>query len=182
MKIAYSHLLRHIEEKPSIEQLSNSLFQLGHEHEIDRDTFDMEFTPNRGDCLSINGLLRDLSVFYEVKLNQEIYNEKLEKLLIDFKNLSKEICPKISFLKLEIDQLPETYSGSLANYFLDLGLNKNNFFTDISNYISYETGQPTHCYDADKLNAKLVFEEIEREERFETLLEKNIILDISILR
>ena len=176
MKIAYSHLLRHIEEKPSIEQLSNSLFQLGHEHEIDRDTFDMEFTPNRGDCLSINGLLRDLSVFYEVKLNQEIYNEKLEKLLIDFKNLSKEICPKISFLKLEIDQLPETYSGSLANYFLDLGLNKNNFFTDISNYISYETGQPTHCYDADKLNAKLVFEEIEREERFETLLEKNIIL------
>ena len=125
MKIAYSHLLRHIEEKPSIEQLSNSLFQLGHEHEIDRDTFDMEFTPNRGDCLSINGLLRDLSVFYEVKLNQEIYNEKLEKLLIDFKNLSKEICPKISFLKLEIDQLPETYSGSLANYFLDLGLNKN---------------------------------------------------------
>ena len=33
---------------------------------------------------------------------------------------------------------------------VDLKLNKNNFFTDISNYISYETGQPTHCYDCAK--------------------------------
>ena len=68
MKIAYSHLVQHIEEKPSIEQISDSLFQLGHEHEIEGDIFDMEFTPNRGDCLSINGLLRDLAVFYTVNL------------------------------------------------------------------------------------------------------------------
>ena len=69
-------------------------------------------------------------------------------LQLDFENLSENICPKISFLKLEIDQVPETYKNSLDNYFTDLGLNKNNFFTDVSNYLSYETGQPTHCYDA----------------------------------
>ena len=73
MKIAYSHLVQYIEENPSIEQLSINLFQLGHEHEIEDGIFDMEFTPNRGDCLSINGLLRDLAVFYKVTLNQEIY-------------------------------------------------------------------------------------------------------------
>ena len=77
MKIAYSHLVQHIEENPSIEQISDSLFQLGHEHEIDGGIFDMEFTPNRGDCLSINGLLRDLAVFYTVDLNQEAFTEKL---------------------------------------------------------------------------------------------------------
>ena len=71
MKIAYRHLVQHIEESPSIEHISNKLFQLGHEHEIDGDILDMEFTPNRGDCLSINGLLRDLAVFYTVDLNQE---------------------------------------------------------------------------------------------------------------
>ena len=59
MKISYSHLVQYIEEKPSIKQISDSLFQLGHEHEIDSGIFDMEFTPNRGDCLSINGLLRE---------------------------------------------------------------------------------------------------------------------------
>ena len=176
MKIAYSHLVQHIEESPCIEQISESLFQLGHEHEIDDGIFDMEFTPNRGDCLSVNGLLRDLAVFYTVNLNQEIHNEKINDLLIDFENLSNDICPKISFLKLEIDKVPESYKGSLGNYFSDLSLNKNNFFTDISNYLSYETGQPTHCYDAKKINGKLVFQEIERAVDLETLLDKKITL------
>jgi len=176
MKIAYIHLAQYITENLSIKQLSDSLFQLGHEHEIEGDIFDMEFTPNRGDCLSINGLLRDLSAFYTVNLNHEIYNEKLNELPLDFENLSNETCSHISFLKLEIDQIPETYIGSLANYFLDLGLNKNNFFTDISNYLSYETGQPTHCYDANTINGKLIFHEIDGDEEFETLLDKKITL------
>ena len=176
MKIAYSHLVQYIEENPSIENLSDNLFQLGHEHKIEDGIFDMEFTPNRGDCLSINGLLRDLAVFYTVNLNQEIYNQKLNELFIDFENLSNDICPKISFLKIDIDKAPAAYKGSLDNYFSDLTLNKNNFFTDISNYLSYETGQPTHCYDAKKINGKLVFHEIERDIEFETLLDKKITL------
>ena len=176
MKIAYRHLVQHIEESPSIEHISNKLFQLGHEHEIDGDIFDMEFTPNRGDCLSINGLLRDLAVFYTVDPNQEVYIEKLNELQLDFENLSKSTCPNISFLKLEIDQVPETYKNSLDNYFTDLGLNKNNFFTDVSNYLSYETGQPTHCYDAKKMDGKLLFHEIEKSEEFGTLLDKKITL------
>jgi phenylalanyl-tRNA synthetase beta chain len=176
MKIAYNHLVKHIAECPSIEQISDSLFQLGHEHEIDGNIFDMEFTPNRGDCLSINGLLRDLAVFYKIDLNREVFSEELDKLPLDFENLSKNICPQISFLKLEIDKVPETYKDSLDAYFLDLGLNKNNFFTDISNYLSYETGQPTHCYDASKMNGNLLFHAIEKNEEFETLLDKKITL------
>ena len=176
MKIAYKHLVQHIEECPSIEHISNKLFQLGHEHEIDGDIFDMEFTPNRGDCLSINGLLRDLAVFYTVDLNQKVYTEKLNELQLDFENLSESICPQISFLKLEIDQVPEIYKDYLDDYFEDLSLNKSNFFTDISNYLSYETGQPTHCYDENKIKGKLQFHEIEKNEEFETLLDKKIVL------
>ena len=176
MKISYRHLVKHIEESPSIEHISNKLFQLGHEHEIDGDILDMEFTPNRGDCLSINGLLRDLAVFYKVDLNQEVFTDKLDELQLDFENLSKSTCPKISFLKLEIDQIPETYKNSLDSYFKDLGLNKNNFFTDVSNYLSYETGQPTHCYDESLMGGKLLFHEIEKNIEFETLLDKKITL------
>ena len=176
MKISYDHLVQYIQENPTIEQVSDSLFQLGHEHEIEGNIFDMEFTPNRGDCLSINGLLRDLAVFYKIEINQEIYSEKLDELKIDFENLSKNICPQISFLKLEIDQVPDLYKNSLGDYFSDLSLNKNNFFTDVSNYLSYETGQPTHCYDANTINNKLIFHEIESDEEFETLLDRKIYL------
>jgi len=174
MKIAYKHLVKNIIANPSIDEISDRLFQLGHEHEIEKDIFNMEFTPNRGDCLSINGLLRDLSVFYNVNTNQEIYNDKLNKLDIDFENLSQDICPQISFLKLEIESIPNKYKDYLNDYFKDLNLNKNNFFTDISNYVSYENGQPTHCYDANKIDGKIVFKELHSEQEFETLLEKKI--------
>ena len=176
MKIAYRHLVQCIKEKPSIEEISNSLFQLGHEHEIESNIFDIEFTPNRGDCLSINGLLRDLAVFFTIDLSQDIYSEKLDELLIDFENLSKDICPQISFLKLEVDQVPELYNDLLERYFSDLGLSKNNFFTGISNYLSYETGQPTHCYDANTIDGKLLFHQIKKNEEFDSLLHKKITL------
>jgi phenylalanyl-tRNA synthetase beta chain len=174
MKIAYNHLVNHIQEKPSMEMISEKLFQLGHEHEIHGNIFDMEFTPNRGDCLSINGLLRDLAAFYTVDCKQNICNEKLDTLKIDFTNLSQDICPNISFLKIEVEEIPASYKGCLDSYFSELDLNKNNFFTDISNYISYETGQPTHCYDANKIQGKLIFQEVDLNCEFETLLGKKI--------
>jgi len=172
MKIAYKHLVQNIEENPTIEELSNSLFQLGHEHEVNGVIFEMEFTPNRGDCLSVNGLLRDLSAFYNVNINQETYVDDIDDLLMDFENLSKDICPQISFLKIEIEKVPDSYNGVLDDYFSDLCLSKNNFFTDVSNYLSYESGQPTHCYDSNKINDKIIFQEVEEEYNFKTLLGK----------
>lgn len=174
MKISYDHLAQHIKGNPSIKEISDTLFSLGHEHEIEGNIFNMEFTPNRGDCLSLNGLLRELSIFYTIDRNQKIFTEKINKLEIDFKNLSQEACPKISFLKLEIDETPEQYREYLNNYFIELDLNKNNFFTDVSNYLSYESGQPTHCYDANKINGKLVFSHCDMDEEFETLFDKKI--------
>ena len=174
MKIAYSHLIKYIKENPSIDVLSSNLFQLGHEHEIEDDIFNMEFTPNRGDCLSIKGILRDLASFYTINDIQTSYKKEIPNLSINFKNLSKEICSKISFLKIEVEELPSSYKGSINDYFNDLNVNKNNFFTDISNYLSYETGQPTHCYDASKVEGEIIFQEINKDIKFETLLDKKI--------
>ena len=67
MKVAYRNLISRIKSDPAIEEISEKLFQLGHEHEIDNEIFDIEITPNRGDCLSVNGILRDLSVFYHLE-------------------------------------------------------------------------------------------------------------------
>ena len=174
MKIAYEHLIKFIPSRPSIENISEKFFQLGHEHEIQNNIFDMELTPNRGDCLSINGLLRDLSVFYEVSPNNEIYTDDIKSLDINFVNNSPEACPSISFLKINIQGEISAYKGIFQDYFDDLDVNKNNFFTDISNYISYETGQPTHCYDAEKVTSLISLETTIEEYEFKTLLDKTI--------
>ena len=78
MKFIYQDLLNFLEEQPSKEDLSIKLFQLGHEHEIDGDIFDMEITPNRGDCLSLIGLSRDLNNFYLNKEPYQIYEKDIK--------------------------------------------------------------------------------------------------------
>ncbi len=177
MKFIYQDLLNFLEEKPSKEELSKKLFQLGHEHEIDGDIFDMEITPNRGDCLSLLGLSRDLNNFYGSLDTCRIYNGDLDILDIDFKNLSTKCCPKISFLEIEISKKISPYKQYLENYFSLLGINKTNFFTDVSNYISYERGQPTHCFNRDSITEDLTFTNKSCDEDFKTLLGNEIKLE-----
>ncbi len=174
MKFAYQDLLNFLDEKPSKDLLSEKLFQLGHEHEIDKDIFDIEFTPNRGDCLSLLGLARDLNIFFGTADPIKIFDGDIECFDIDFENLSTECCPKISFLQIEIEEKVSEYKSYLENYFSMLGNNKTNFFTDISNYISYEMGQPTHCFSLDKIKGKLIFENRKCNEIFKTLLGSEI--------
>ena len=176
MKVAYKHLISCIPSKPSIDEVSERFFQLGHEHEIEDEIFNMELTPNRGDCLSVHGLVRDLAPFYEIDLTSDIYEKEIKKLDIGFVNHAPEACSHISFLKIEIEGEIAAYRGKLKEYFKDLSVNKNNFFTDISNYISYEMGQPTHCYDAKKISNMFSLEIIEEDKKFHTLLEKEIVI------
>ena len=177
MKFLYKDLLNFLSEKPSKELLSEKLFQLGHEHEIAGDIFDMELTPNRGDCLSLNGLARDLNVFFGKVQPYKIFEDDILPLDFNFKNLSKDSCPKISFLEIEIEGDIASYKSYLENYFSLLGNNKVNFFTDVSNYISYELGQPTHCFDANTIDNQLIFENKICNESFKSLLGSNINLE-----
>ena len=174
MKFVYQDLLNFLAEKPYKELLSEKLFQLGHEHEIDGDIFDMELTPNRGDCLSLNGLARDLNIFFGKAEPFKTFEGDIEPLNLNFKNLSPEACPKISFLEIEIEGNTKKYKPYLKNYFSLLGNNETNFFTDISNYISYELGQPTHCFDATTINHELIFENRNCDQSFKTLMGSKI--------
>ena len=54
MKISYNHLVNHIKENPSIEMVSESLFQLGHEHEVIDEIFDIDI-----DFLVLNTLFEE---------------------------------------------------------------------------------------------------------------------------
>ena len=175
MKISYQHIVDGLEEKPSKIELSEKLFQLGHEHEIDSDVFDFEFTPNRGDCLSLKGITRDLNVFYKIKENPAIYKDDIPKMKMNFTNLSKEACPSICFLRIKIQDQEIEYKKYLNRYFNDFNIKKNNFFTDISNYIAYEQGQPVHSYDFKSIEGDLTLKKSRNnKKKFLTLLNNEI--------
>ena len=176
MKLVYKDLKNLLLEKPSKELLSKKLFQLGHEHEIHGDIFDMELTPNRGDCLSLIGLARDLAIFFGNTNSLDIFQGDIEPLEINFENRSPRDCPKISFLEIEIEESRVEYKPYLENYFKTLGVNKTNLFADISNFVSYELGQPTHCFDRKTIKQKLIFENKQCNNSFKTLLSSEILL------
>ena len=175
MNISYRHIVRYFYSEPSVKEISEKLFQLGHENEIEEnDILNIEFTPNKGDCLSLKGIVRDLGIFYETKKNDEIFEDPISFFDFKFKNLSTSDCPKISFLKIEIEGDISEYKDNLRSYFDDLDIKKNNFFTDVSNYVAYETGQPTHCYDAKKIKNEVQLKKINSKTSFNTLIDKEI--------
>ena len=174
MKISYKHLSRHLINEVSIETISDMLFQLGHENEVQGNILDIEFTPNRGDCLSILGLARDLNALTPSHQELEIFNGELNPLKLGFTNIATNACNKISFLYLEVDQINNNYEDYLENYFSDLNINKNNLFTDVSNYVSYELGQPSHAYDFEKIIGEIKLKFLEDNIEFQTLLGKKI--------
>ncbi len=174
MKICYDDIIRHLNDQPSISVISDLLFQLGHEHSLEGDIFDIEFTPNRGDCLSAYGLARDLGAFFSFKKEFNFFEGKIDNLELDFVNESIDCCPNISFLNIEINNIPNTYKSYMENYFSKLGNKKNNFFTDITNYLAYEIGQPMHCYDQKKIQDKICLKEIKENVKFKTLIDKEI--------
>ncbi len=178
MKIHFKHLKKFFVNDIDISSLSNTLFQLGHENEVDRNILDIEFTPNRGDCLSLNGISRDLSAIYQTNFPYKIYKDDIDEFELDFENNDPLVLEKISFLYIEIENSQiKKYKDYLKNYFVDFDLKRNNFFTDISNYLAYETGLPTHCYDFNKINGKITFETINASNKFNTLFGNIIDLD-----
>ena len=183
MKVPYNFLKNSIKNSVSIEELSNVFFQLGHEHTIQDNIFDFELTPNRGDCLSLQGLLRDLNSIHSTNRELMIYDDTINDLDLGFNNLAPEDCPKISFLKIELDNKPNiaVYQDYLESFFTLLGNKKVNFFTDISNYISFELGQPTHCYDNSKINNEITLERSKKNLNFKSLLGDEIKLSDSEL-
>ena len=174
MKISYKHLSRHLINEVSIETISDMLFQLGHENEVQGNILDIEFTPNRGDCLSVLGLARDLNALTPSHQELEIFNGELNPLNLGFTNIATNACNKISFLYLEVDQINNNYEDYLENYFSDLNINKNNLFSDVSNYVSYELGQPSHAYDFEKIVGEIKLKFLEDNIEFQTLLGKKI--------
>tara|TARA_B100000989_G_scaffold97909_1_gene71368 strand:+ start:17 stop:1924 length:1908 start_codon:yes stop_codon:yes gene_type:complete len=174
MKIHINHLKRFIKDDINSDELSEKLMQLGHENTYQKGIFDLEITPNRGDCLSIKGILRELNNFYSVDPSFKTFDGKIEELDFNFINSSENDCPVINFLHIEVDKVPPQYKSYLQSYFDELSINKNNFFTDISNYVSYEQGNPTHCYDLEKVGDQLVLEKLKEKGSFKTLTGKNI--------
>jgi len=126
---------------------------------LDDPIIEIEITPNRGDCLGVRGIARDLASAgmgtlknLNVKINEGEF-ESLIKWQIDLDQDHKYLCPKIfgrSFTNLKNVESPLW----LKNRLLAVDQRSISSIVDITNYIMIDIGRPLHAYDIDKIKGK----------------------------
>ena len=120
--------------------------------------FEIGITPNRGDCLGIRGVARDLSAKGIGKL-KPLKFDKIEHLEFESPiswnikndNNSCEYVVSRYFKNVSNSKSPDWLQKKL----LSLGLRPINALVDITNFITLDLGRPLHVFDADKVEKQL---------------------------
>jgi len=144
--------------------------------------FDIEVTPNRADCLNILGIAREVSASLGKKLKcpktKSIKGRLREKPSIEIKD--NKLCPRYTgriIRNVKVGESPKWLVDKLKA----MDLRTVNNVVDITNYCLFESGQPTHAFDYDKLLGKIVVRRARKGETITTIDGKKRSLDPDML-
>lgn len=125
--------------------------------------FDISITANRGDCLSIVGVARDLAAYFNKTLKMPAFpqesvpaasvpaeNSLLKKLEITSPNCA--LYNAFSIRGVKIAPSPEWMQRDLSA----VGLRPINNVVDITNWVLMELGCPLHAFDAAKIGGNAI--------------------------
>ncbi len=159
MKISYEWIRAYVPTKIRARSLAKRLTMNGLEvtsiEEKKEDfIFDIEVTPNRPDCLCHIGVAREVSAITKKALKLPSFNlgPYIAKNISQPQVLIKDIkgCPRYTariIADIEVGPSPKWLIKRIES----VGLRPVNNVVDITNFILFETGQPLHAFDYDKL-------------------------------
>ncbi len=154
---------------------------------LKKDTIVIEIniTPNRGDALSYLGIARELSAYYNLKLQLPPYEHKISNKDSPFNILieNQRDCPLYQGTYIEGVKIRES-DISIQKFLIESGLRPVNNIVDISNFIMLETGHPNHTFDFSYIKGrKIVVRNARNGEKIKllngtelTLTEKNLLI------
>jgi phenylalanyl-tRNA synthetase beta chain len=140
---------------------------------------ELEITPNRGDALSMLGVARDLAAklgmtykLPEIKRGDASLGDGLTVKVEDTKG-----CPRFTLQRIDgitVKPSPVWLQRRLAS----VGLRPRNNVVDVTNYVTFELGHPSHAFDLDKLpDHTIVVRHAKPGETLVVLTEQEIKLD-----
>ena len=164
MKISLNWLKDYVQITESAKKLAELLSNLGFGTEgIERfgdDTvIDIEITSNRGDCLSLIGVAREVAAATGRELNwPKIEYEAVKRdisSLVSVEILEPELCGRYTARIIEGVKVGPSPSW-MAERLEAVGIRSVNNVVDATNYAMMETGQPPHAFDYDKIKGKKI--------------------------
>ena len=119
---------------------------------------DIDLTPNRGDCLSIAGLAREVGVLNSIDVKVPEFTELAPQIEDTFpvRVSVPEHCPR--FLGRVLNNIDITKESPLwlQEKLRRCDIRSIDPVVDVTNYILLEMGQPMHAYDLDKVNGSII--------------------------
>jgi phenylalanyl-tRNA synthetase beta chain len=115
---------------------------------------DLEITPNRSDLLCHIGIAREVAALTGKEFKAPMETMKLGGFggsVIDVASSQCQLYTAQSISNVQVGPSPEWLRRKLEA----IGLRSINNIVDITNYVMFQTGQPLHAFDADKLEGDI---------------------------
>ncbi len=150
---------------------------------LDDQIIELSLTPNRGDCLSISGVAREISV-----INNSEFKFKVIKAPDQISEQSRDVvinepvaCPRYVGQIIENVDISRPTPLWLSEKLRRCGLRSINPAVDITNFVMLELGQPMHAFDNDKLLGAIHVRYASADEKLELLDGQECVLSTDIL-
>jgi phenylalanyl-tRNA synthetase beta chain len=146
---------------------------------LDDHSIELGLTPNRADCLSVEGIAREVAVLNQLPFTPPALAvvEVQHHEQLDIQLQAPEACPVyLGRLIKNINPQAETPLW-LQERLRRSGIRSLSPVVDVTNYILLELGQPLHAFDAAKLHAPIVVRKSTAGESLQLLNDQTISLD-----
>ena len=147
---------------------------------LDNQILDISITPNRGDCFSVRGIAREISVINDLPVqlpeipDNVVASDNGATPAVSIEAI--EACPRYLLQSISnIDRSIDTPKW-MQDALVQSGLRSHSFLVDVTNYVLLELGQPLHAFDADTIEGDIVVRLAQPDETITLLNEQTVTL------
>jgi phenylalanyl-tRNA synthetase beta chain len=144
---------------------------------------DLSITPNRGDCLSIRGIAKEVSALTVTPVT-ELNIPEIKPLIQDVIPVTltaKEDCPSYTGRVIRNVKADAPTPIWMREHLRRAGIRSISVVVDVTNYVMLELGQPMHAFSLDKITGGINVRPAKTGESVELLDDSNIELSAGTL-
>lgn len=149
---------------------------------LDDNVIDISITPNRGDCFSIRGIAREISVINKLQMNEPVINTVAatiadeKKVVISTEGAPRYLGRVVKNVNIKA-ATPEWMQQALSRS----GIRTHSILVDVTNYVLMELGQPMHAFDFSKIEGTVHVRQATQQEKLQLLNDQEVELQEDIM-
>lgn len=138
---------------------------------LDDHTIDISITPNRGDCLSVKGIAREVSALTKAKLNEKPIPDVIETIKdsLSIRVSDTNGCPFYVGRIIRNLNTDAKTPVEIKQRLMRSGIRSISPVVDVTNYVMLELGQPMHAFDLNTINKEINVRTSKRGEKISLL-------------